>query len=134
MTVYTLKNIDKLAKKMKQRPRDVVALAFVELSTSIILRTPVDTGRARGNWIPTANTPGIGYDNETLDKTGQKAIDAATAIAQMTNSEKFILTNNLPYIGVLEYQGWSKQAPAGMVRISVIEFQDAINKAIAETD
>jgi hypothetical protein len=41
------------------------------------------------------------------------------------------LMNNLPYAQPLEY-GHSSQAPAGMVRISVIEVQMFISKAISE--
>ncbi|WP_330210091.1 hypothetical protein [Pseudomonas sp. AM4(2022)] len=40
--------------------------------------------------------------------------------------------NNLPYGPRLEYEGWSNQAPAGMVQITVTEFQMFINKAVSE--
>jgi hypothetical protein len=38
------------------------------------------------------------------------------------------LVNNLPYGPRLE-RGWSKQAPSGMVGITVAEFQKAVSKA-----
>ena len=38
--------------------------------------------------------------------------------------------NSLPYIRPLEYEGHSKQAPAGMVRVSVTEFQTFVDNAV----
>jgi hypothetical protein len=42
------------------------------------------------------------------------------------------MINALPYGPRLEYEGWSSQAPAGMVRISVVEFQTFVDKAVME--
>jgi hypothetical protein len=38
----------------------------------------------------------------------------------------------MPYALRLEY-GWSKQAPAGMVRVTVAEFQAVVNAAVTNT-
>ena len=43
----------------------------------------------------------------------------------------FYLVNNLPYIRRLE-QGWSQQAPAGMVAVTVSEFQQTVARAATE--
>jgi hypothetical protein len=42
------------------------------------------------------------------------------------------LTNNLPYALRLEY-GWSKQAPHGMVGVTVKEYQQIVDKAVKES-
>ena len=41
----------------------------------------------------------------------------------------FYITNNLPYIMRLEF-GYSKQAPAGMARITVDRFQTIVNRVV----
>ena len=95
----------------------------LSLFTAIIKDTPVDTGRARGNWQATIGTPARGV----IDRSGD-----AGAIAEVTSESKnfeagtvFYLTNSLPYIYGLEY-GRSKQSPAGMVRKNVARIQSIV--------
>lgn len=86
---------------------------------SIIKMTPVDTGRAKGNWQCTIGSPA---SSET-DTLGENA--ALTAMIQSVPrgaGQCVFLTNNLPYIRRLEYDAHSQQAPAGMVRISIARF------------
>ncbi len=100
----------------------------LELFSRVILRSPVDTGRFRGNWqVQVGNIP-----NGTLDlndKSGTAAISAATAkTAGVVAGDVIYLANNLPYSIRLE-EGHSQQAPTGMVALSVQEFQ-AIVRAV----
>lgn len=95
----------------------------LELFTRVILRTPVDTGRLRGNWQAGVNVFAPGT-LDSPDPSGSATISAATAT--VTGAPPLVtltLTNNLPYAPRIEYDNWSKQAPAGMVRVSVAEFQ-----------
>ena len=88
----------------------------VELFRSIILDTPVDMGRARGNWQTTTGPANRGVIDR-LDKSG-----AATINEMRSNLGKgdvtVTMTNNLPYIRALEY-GHSSKRPEGMVRINI---------------
>ena len=81
--------------------------------------TPVDTGRARGNWHCTVGTPFAGQDATGIDGSIQAAIPRRAGSV-------VYLTNNVPYIQKLEYGG-SQQAPAGMVRVSVALFEGVLN-------
>ena len=77
----------------------------------LILQTPVDTGRARGNWFLSVSSP-VGV----TAKSGRLSmIKAIKAMPKHILDKKIYLTNNLPYIVALEY-GHSKQAPKGWVR------------------
>ncbi len=88
----------------------------LELFNSVILDTPVDTGRARGNWQTTKNTP-AGGQIERLDPGGGQATqEAAEQVLSSISDGTLYLTNNLPYIMPLEYGHSAKQAPTGMVR------------------
>ncbi len=80
-------------------------------------------GRARGNWYVM-----LGKSPAVVDITDNKIDDASAAQAhvvrqlQKFNMENPVwLTNGLPYIHRLEYDSWSKQAPNGMVRVSMTE-------------
>lgn len=85
----------------------------VELFRSVIQDTPVDTGRAKGNWQTSVDSP-IRSTTDRVDKTGGAAI--AEMMANLGEGDCTVhLTNNLPYISKLEF-GSSKQSPTGMVR------------------
>lgn len=99
---------------------DRIRAATSEVFSNIIQMTPVDTGRARGNWQCTIGAPFIGEDD-----TGS-VMKAQNAIPRRSGSVVY-LTNNVPYIGRLEYDGHSRQAPAGMVRVSVTLFEGVLN-------
>lgn len=99
-------------------PRKVL----IEMCSRIIIRTPVDEGRARGNWQPAIGAPPEGAI-AINDKTGEATISKATAQAlKVKAGDVFVLANNLPYIKRLE-EGHSKRAPDGMVALTVQEFQ-----------
>jgi hypothetical protein len=66
---------------------------------------------------------------EGTDKTGAKVLTNTKQESEKAAGNIFYLVNNLPYIKPLEY-GHSKQAPQGMVRISVVRFRQALKKAI----
>ena len=86
---------------------------------SVIKMTPVDTGRAKGNWQCTIGAPASG-ETDTLSEGA--ALIAMIGVVPRGAGQCVFLTNNLPYIQRLEYDAHSSQAPAGMVRISIARF------------
>ena len=86
---------------------------------SIIKMTPVDTGRAKGNWQCTIGSPASGEANTLGESAAMSAM--LTTVPRGAGLCVF-LTNNLPYIQRLEYDAHSRQAPAGMVRVSIARF------------
>ena len=105
----------------------VKKIAF-ELFTRIVLKTPVDTGRARANWSVSLGAPS-GAQTGMTDKAGEATIAAGvTDINSAEPMQQVIwLENNLPYIEALE-DGHSQQAPAGMVEGSLHEIQTFIDQ------
>lgn len=90
-----------------------------DLDTRIVLGTPVDTGRARGNWFPSIGAPSGARDDSSSDKSGAASIGRMQSTfsgAKIGDIAWF--TNNLPYILPLE-NGHSKQAAQGMVDINL---------------
>jgi len=101
----------------------------IEIFRRIILKTPVDTGQARNNWFTTINTPSTDMTEE-IDKSGQKAIKdmvAKVLETKFTDKQIVYISNNLPYIDVLE-NGSSDQAPSGMVKTTVAEFGSIVRE------
>lgn len=99
----------------------------LELFSRVILRSPVDTGRFRGNWqVQVGGVPSGTLELD--DKAGTAAIGKVQAAsAGLVSGDVIYLANNLPYGPRLE-DGYSGQAPAGMIGLTVQEFQSIVNQ------
>lgn len=117
----------------------------LDLFGRVIMRTPVDTGRLRGNWqtgvdaLPSGDTDRL--DSGPVAQSGQNAAiaskayaEAADTITRARRGAVFYLANNLPYAPVIEYEGHSPQAPGGMVRISLLEAESILEDAVGAAD
>jgi hypothetical protein len=140
-------DLKKFADKTDARVNAVVRKVIMDVGTSVVLKSPVGDanywkspapagyvgGRFRGNW-----QYGLGAINpltsEAVDPTGAPTISAIVGKVDETPAgQVHYITNSLPYADRLE-NGWSRQAPNGMVNLTVLEFQpivDAAAKAIS---
>ena len=117
MSTFKL-DVSKFIDKTSETADAEVRKICLDLLTGIVLKTPVDTGRARANWFTSIGSPSINV-TESTDPSGSSTIaNSLTAISKATGDILWI-TNNLPYIYRLEFEGWSRQAPAGMVRVTI---------------
>lgn len=123
----------------------VVRKIALEMFARVIVKSPVDTGRFKSNWqvsinsVPSGTLPFATAD-EHRDKTARKSKERsahveAPTIARVQQGalsvkagEIIYLVNNLVYALALEY-GHSKQAPQGMVRLTIVEFQGVVDAA-----
>lgn len=130
--------VNKFAQRVPQLANQVIRKSSLELFTDVVMDTPVDTGRARGNWQISFGSPASGVISEQGDKEGDSASSSPTVqkITDALNSDRttltIFLTNNLPYIKKLEY-GWSKKAARGMVRKNLMKANIQLLKNIRET-
>ena len=108
-------SFERIVQVTQQRVNQQVRAVTIGVFSSVIKMTPVDTGRAKGNWQCTIGSPANGQ-NELSDSKG-----AMIATVPNEAGSKVYLTNNLPYIQKLEY-GHSTKAPIGMVRVSIDRF------------
>lgn len=112
-------DIKKFANKTEQAALFVFRGSSLGVFNKVIIRTPVDTGRLRGNWQASLSGPLSGE----VDSGGGAALNQASRVtsgAKITDS--IYMVNNLPYAGVIE-DGSSKQAPLGMVKVTISEYQ-----------
>lgn len=99
-------DISAFAKRAGESLDNTVRGVTIELFAGVIRTTPVDTGRARGNWQTTTQTPA----SDVLDRLGDLE-SVAELMAQVGGvGSVTYLTNNLPYIMRLE-EGHSTQSP-----------------------
>ena len=90
----------------------------------VVKRTPVDTGHARGNWQTTVNST-TEQELDTEDKDGAETIgEGQLVLAGLEPFETIFIQNNVPYILELEEGTGSKQAPEGMVAVTLAELGD----------
>lgn len=109
----------------------VIRKIALDLFKRVISKSPVDTGRFKGNWQVAIGSIPAGT-LEVDDKAGSATIAKADAVALgLKAGDVIYLVNNLPYSRRLEY-GHSKQAPTGMVRTSVQEYGAVVTKAANE--
>ena len=107
---------DELTEEVNKEAR-VVALKALR---NLVLATPVDTGRAKGNWRVGVNFDPI-EEVDTKSKTGSIAIrlgQSEIASAKGQGYVDIVIANNLPYIQRLN-DGWSEQAPAKFVEKAI---------------
>ena len=98
--------------------------SILELFKLIIYSTPVDEGRLRGNWQTTVNRPAA---QETARRDTNGGVTLAEVMANMGGLLDVVyFTNNMPYAERIEYDGWSAQAPEGMVRRHVFRWEQIV--------
>lgn len=142
---FTL-DLSKFVNKAKGNARQVVRKVVLDVGSSIVLKTPVgdpDTwkmpapagyvgGRARGSWQYAKGAPAEG-DPGTIDESGNVAVGRIVAGVHTGDAaDVHYITSNLSYIRPLEYEGHSKQAPDGMVRKTIAEYQEFVDNAVRE--
>lgn len=93
----------------------------------VVMKSPVDTGRFRGNWNVSIGRRDLTV-TPNLDKSGRETMAKGQAIIDgLQDIQVVYLTNNLPYAGRLE-DGWSMQAPTGMVAVTVTELETMFSR------
>jgi hypothetical protein len=118
-------NMDKFRRALKKAKGSVeeeslkeVRKVALRVHQSVVLATPVDTGRARNNWLPNLNAP-LSTPNVNAEGQGLNILAKGKAVVATAKFGDVIhFTNNLSYIGVLN-DGHSAQAPSGFIQKAV---------------
>jgi len=134
--------LDKLAEKVQADLETVARKVTFDLYSSVVYMSPVDTGRFRANWNVSVDS----VDTATSQSTDKNRAPTEVAkVLELPVGGVYFLSNSLPYAQVLEYglypnppkhptgktvNGYSRQAPAGFVRVSVVRFNEFVQKAI----
>ena len=154
--------VNKFALSVKDANEKVVRGTTIALFGAIIRSSPVDEGRFRGNWFASGADPSTRVTN-TPDKSGLKTANNMQAVVtNLPQFDTFTLTNNLPYSEIIEFggypkqvekgtkvskkgekparyeqrsqDGFSKQAPQGVVRVNAARFEKLLEKEAAKNN
>jgi len=136
-------DINKFQRKTADKMDKIVRKISLEILSSVVFKSPVDTGRFRSNWqVSIGSVPSgtVGYQGtETIaERAGSKGPVYEATVAKSKGTadsakagDVIYIANNLPYAVRLE-EGYSGQAPAGMVTLTVQEFASTVKRIGAE--
>ena len=132
--VETMRDIDVIRRKVT-----------LDVFSRVVKKTPVDTGETRGNWQTSVGAPIL----QTIDRDWDPTGEVGDQVMASRVTDPVFLSNNVPWILKLEFGrypnppekgtyiprrhggprhevrsagGFSKQAPRGMVRVTLEEF------------
>lgn len=111
---------DKLEKKLESVVERAAKMLILEINRELRKRgsgTPVDTGHARANWIPSVGSPNTQEAPGTDNSLAQAGI--AKVMAYKVGQGSLYIANVVPYIGRLN-TGSSQRAPALFVESCVM--------------
>ena len=137
-------DVSNWTKKAQLNNEEVVRGVALKLFSSIIISSPVDEGTFRNNWFVSGVNPSNEVDPTDAAGSDASAINkTASDIKKLIQWDSITFTNNLPYANAIEFGGfrgngpntvggYSKQAPAGVVRVNATRFQQLINEEAAK--
>ena len=110
---FIIRALEKVAER-------AVAKITLDATANLIEATPVNTGWARANWVPSIGEP---VDEPSGSQEDVNSSDQENGIAKVATGYKLamgkvFISNNVPYIGALN-DGHSQQAPSGFVQIAI---------------
>jgi hypothetical protein len=136
-------DLQKFAQKTKAKADDAVGNIVVRVASELDKRSPVGDasywsspppagyigGHFRANW-----QLGVGVipqgERDGVDTNGTVALPAIIAeIPEEAAGKVYWIVNNAPYARRLE-DGWSRQAPQGLVQLTAIMFQSIVDEAV----
>lgn len=116
-----------IVKELTTITEKLVTKLALDIVAQLKQTTPVDTGWARANWLPTTGSPAspLSFPDTRLERSAlvpsasgtQTALEANLLSYSLAKGSIFI-TNNVPYIEDLN-MGTSKKAPSGFVQAAI---------------
>lgn len=121
-------NMARTADTINRNATIILRRTALAADQAVVIGTPVDTGRARSNWLTN-----IGSAREdTVETLGPSALAAsiaaaASVIGRAKQGDAIHITNNLPYIQPLN-EGHSQQASAGYIQRAIQAAANAVQQ------
>ena len=109
-----------LTRGYRERALRIYQDSCIEISRRVIERTPVDTGALRKSW--TASKGSI----DTSNRGG----DFVSVARGLTLGQRYTFGNGQPYARRIEYYGHSPQAPRGMMRVTLAEYESIVAQQV----
>ena len=131
-------DLSKIEKAISGDIAEFIQQSVFEIYRGVTFKSPVLTGRFKGNWNVSVGSP-IFNDDENATSTpyhenASNVTDGSLTnyLLQIDGTKPVYITNGLPYAARLE-TGYSKQAPVGMVDVTLTEYRAFIAKNIGKS-
>ena len=124
-----MSSISQIVKAKQKQLDDVMRASVLRLGNRIIQDSPVDKGRFINNWMSAVGTQDTSTRNDESMSGAQSSADLENMASELKPKQIGYFTNSLPYAEVLEL-GSSAMAPAGMVAVNVLDWQDVVNSEV----
>jgi len=130
--------VNRFALTVAKTNEKIVRSTTIELFTGILIQSPKDTGLFQANWFVTGKSPSV----KTTKSTSVNIDAISKKVISLQDWSIFHFTNNFPSANVIEFggypnpaqtgnktvNGFSKMAPKGMVRVTILKFNGIITK------
>ena len=110
---------------LENATEDTIRRIAVNITAELIRTTPVDTGWARANWVPSLGVPFTGNaevrdpsETEVAGAAREQTAGTAAVLGYNLTVNQVFISNNVPYIVRLN-DGSSAQAPAMFVQAAI---------------
>lgn len=117
--------IDKTVPEAVVKLKREIAIVVLE---GVVLKSPVDTGYFRAQWTVSIGRAADGTI-EQFDPTGAPTITRGLAVISQAGPGDDIHISNATVYGPRLEDGWSQQAPQGMVALTVAEVRALYGRA-----
>lgn len=131
------------AAKTGGKLEDVAREVVLNVGRSVVEKSPVGDasywksppppgyvgGRFRANWQHGFGSPAIGALDDIDPSGGVSIAHIQSGVEGNPAAGVHFISNNLPYAQRLE-DGYSSQAPSGMIGLTAIEFKDIVNISV----
>lgn len=149
MPLIGLNKVKKAVDKIVDDQNEKVKAIYIQGLSAVITMTPVsfkDGGRLRNNWFLTVDKPS--QSTRGRNNRGSASYSSLSKMPSYVLDKTIYFTNNMPYASVVEFggypknpkygtwtgngfqklsqNGYSKQAPSGMVRINLTKMRNKL--------
>lgn len=125
-------DLERIARKRSEDLEKVARASLARVTNQIIQKTPVDRGILKNSWQSALGSkPSSKFENDP-DPSGSFAIQWSMQVSYSLNAgDTMYFVNNLPYASAIEY-GHSMQAPAGMLRATLTQWQSIVREEVVK--
>lgn len=132
-------DISKFTKKVEKNANNVFKATALQIFGRIIKMSPVGNpsiwkfpsasnyvgGRFRNNWNTNIGSPDLSANRNASASGKASTSEMRSESVKVKIGDVIYMTNNLPYAERLE-NGWSSQAPIGMVKTTIARYKKVV--------
>lgn len=123
------KDLNKFAQLSMSKAEKVVQGSLLTVGGRMIKGSPVRDGFFRNSWMTSWGA--IDGNTREEDKTGSGSTgNLSHTLTSVKLGTDLFFTNSMPYASKLEYDGHSKQAKNGVVRVNLLDWESVVEKNI----